>query len=223
MSLCVCLRVCLSTLSVSVSLCLSVCTCVSISDKIGLLLTFHFTGHISKNIGVISRVRHLIPQDVLMSLYYTLLYPYFSYCNITCASTYYTRLTVLETLQKRAIRIICNTSYRAHTKPLFKYLNILPFECINKLQIGIFMYKLHSNLILASFGHWFCKNSDAHDHFTRSTYKYHQQSVRTTSGQHCIRICGPLYWNSLPLELIGVPTIYQFKYRLKLFLLNASM
>src|SRR6218665_3727856 len=79
----------------------------------------------------------------------------FSYCNIAWASTYYTRLTVLETLQKRAIRIICNTSYRAHTKPLFKYLNILPFECINKLQIGIFMYKLHSNLILASFGHWF--------------------------------------------------------------------
>src|SRR6218665_2552162 len=59
---------------------------------------------------------------------------------------------VLETLQKRAIRIICNASYRTHTKPLFKYLNILPFECINKLQIGIFMYKLHSNLILASFG-----------------------------------------------------------------------
>src|SRR6218665_2944796 len=176
---------------------------------------------ISKNIGVISRVRHLIPQDVLVRLYYTLLYPYFSYCNITWASTYYTRPTVLETLQKRAIQIICNTSYRAHTKPLFKYLNILPFECINKLQIGIFMYKLHSNLILASFDHWFCKNSDVHDHLTRSTNKYHQQSVRTTSFQHCIRICGPLYWNSLPLELIGVPTIYQFKYRLKLFLLNA--
>src|SRR6218665_3368913 len=145
-------------------------------------------------------------------------YGFFCVCVL---NTYYTRLTVLETLQKRAIRIICNTSYRAHTKPLFKYLNILPFECINKLQLGIFMYKLHSNLILASFDHWFCKNSDVHDHFTRSTNKYDQQSVRTTSFQHCIRICGPLYWNSLPLELTGVPTIYQFKYRLKLFLLNA--
>jgi len=30
------------------------------------------------------------------------------------------------------------------------------------------MYKLHSNLILASFDHWFCKNSDTQDHFNQS-------------------------------------------------------
>src|ERR1043165_2518321 len=88
-----------------------------------------------------------------------------SYCNLTWASTYRTRLTTLTTLQKRAIRIICNVPYRANTKLLFLNLKILPFECINKLQVALFMYKIHSRQILANFDHWFCKNSDVHDHY----------------------------------------------------------
>ena len=176
---------------------------------------------ISKNIGIISRVKHLMPRNILVSLYYSLIYPYMSYCNVTWASTYHTRLTILTTLQKRAIRIVCNVPFRAHTKPLFRDLKILHFDCINKLQIGIFMYKLNSNLMVTSFDHWFCKNSEVHDHYTRSANKYHQESVRTTTRQHTIRIIGPLFWNSLPNELTSASTMYQFKYKLKLFLLNA--
>jgi len=38
------------------------------------------------------------------------------------------------------------------TKPLFDSLGILRFECINKLQLGVFVFKLHSNLMLSSSG-----------------------------------------------------------------------
>src|SRR5688572_30251381 len=83
---------------------------------------------ISKNIGIISRVRHLLPRYILVNLYYSLIYPYMSYCNLTWASTYRTRLTMLTTLQKRVIRIICNVPYRASTKRLFLNMKILPFK-----------------------------------------------------------------------------------------------
>ena len=161
-----------------------------------------------------------MPRDILVNLYYSLIYPYVSYCNITWASTYHTRLTILTTLQKRAVRIICNAPFRAHTQPLFSDLKILPFDYINKLQIGVFMYKLHRNLIITSFNHWFCKNSDVHGHYTRSVNRYHQRSVRTTTGLHSIRICGPSMWNSLPIDLTSITTMYQFKYKLKLFILD---
>ena len=63
---------------------------------------------ISKNIGIISRIRHLLPRHILVNLYYTLIYPYMSYCNLVWASTYRTRLTTLTTLQKRVVRIMMN-------------------------------------------------------------------------------------------------------------------
>src|ERR1043165_1332461 len=71
---------------------------------------------LAKNIGIISRIRHFLPRHSLVSLYYSLIYPYLSYCNLIWASTYCTRLTCLTSLQKRIIRIICNVPYRAHKK-----------------------------------------------------------------------------------------------------------
>jgi retron-type reverse transcriptase len=174
---------------------------------------------ISKNIGIISRIRHLLPRHILVNLYYTLIYPYLSYCNLVWASTYRTRLTILTTLQKRVVRIIMNVPYRTNTRSLFYNLKILPFEYINKLQVGLFMYKLQAHQIPASFDNWFCKNSEVHDHFTRSATNYHQRRVHTTARQHSIGICGPLLWNSLPNDLKNLPTVYQFKRKLKFHLL----
>src|SRR6218665_2459209 len=34
------------------------------------------------NLGVISRIAYLLPSNIRLNLYYSLIYPYFSYCNI---------------------------------------------------------------------------------------------------------------------------------------------
>ena len=36
----------------------------------------------SKNIGIISKIRHLLPENLTRTLYLTLVDPYISYCNI---------------------------------------------------------------------------------------------------------------------------------------------
>ena len=38
---------------------------------------------ISKGLGIIGRVRNVLPKDVLLMLYYSLVYPYLTYCCIT--------------------------------------------------------------------------------------------------------------------------------------------
>ena len=47
-------------------------------------------------------------------LYYSLIYPYFYYCNTVWASTYKTNLRRLVILQKRIIRIINKSHFNAH-------------------------------------------------------------------------------------------------------------
>ena len=44
------------------------------------------TNKISKNLGIISRIKHCLPFHVLLNLYYTLIFPYLSYCNIVWGS-----------------------------------------------------------------------------------------------------------------------------------------
>jgi hypothetical protein len=175
---------------------------------------------LAKNIGIISRIRHFLPRYSLVNLYYSLIYPYLSYCNLIWASTYRTRLTCLTLLQKRALRVVCNAPPRAHSKHLYLSLGILPFESINKLQIGLFMYKVHMHLVPESFDSWFYTNSKVHDHHTRASKKYHQHSMRTNIRKHSIRYHGPVLWNALPNELTCLPTPYQFKNRLKAHLMS---
>src|SRR3984885_14930417 len=174
---------------------------------------------LAKNIGIISRIRHFLPKKILLSLYYSLIYPYLTYCNLVWASTCYTTLGCLSILQKRIIRIICNVPYGTHTSNLFKNLGILPFKDINKFQVGVFMFKLHTNLMPIKFNQWFTKNLDIHSHHTRSSNKYHQISIHTMIRKYSIRIYGPTVWNSLPDYLTNVLTLTSFKKMLKIYLM----
>ena len=42
--------------------------------------------NISKSIGIIQRVSYNLPTSVLLSLYYTMVHPYYDYCNIIWAN-----------------------------------------------------------------------------------------------------------------------------------------
>ena len=79
-------------------------------------------------------------------LYYSLIYPYFYYCNIVWASTYETNLRHLVMLQKRIIRIINKSHFNAHTDPI-KDSGILKFNDIHLLQQGQFMYSCQNSFL----------------------------------------------------------------------------
>jgi len=54
----------------------------------------------SKTIGILSRIKHILPKYILHTLYYTMIFSYLHYCNIVWASTYPSRLEKIATLQK---------------------------------------------------------------------------------------------------------------------------
>ena len=84
---------------------------------------------ISKTIGIISKVCHLLPQNSTRTLYLTLVEPYINYCNIVWAALGPTTLLdqILK-IQKKYCRLITFSGYRSHTRELFKELRI--FGCI---------------------------------------------------------------------------------------------
>ena len=88
----------------------------------------HVCKKISKSIGIIYRARFYLLASTKLSLYYTLIYPYLTYCNTAWSSTYVSNLSRIFLLQKRIVRVLTNSNYRAHTAPLFSKLKILNIQ-----------------------------------------------------------------------------------------------
>ena len=81
---------------------------------------------ISRNIGIMNRMKDFLPEHVLILLYNSLILPYLNYCNINWGSCNKYLLDRIYKLQKRAIRILTQSSFLAHTRPLFLKCKILP-------------------------------------------------------------------------------------------------
>ena len=85
----------------------------------------YVSGKIARGIGMIIKARQYLNKQGLISLYYSFIYPYLTYCNHIWGSTYKTSFMRLTTLQNKAVRIIAHARWRTSCDPIHKYLNIM--------------------------------------------------------------------------------------------------
>ena len=106
----------------------------------------------SKSVGLLYKAKYYLPSNSLLTLYYALIYPYLTYCNLICASTYVTNLQRIYLQQKRAVQAISKADYKAQSsKLLFANLKILDVFSIYSFQVSSFMYLYHNDALPISF------------------------------------------------------------------------
>jgi len=164
-----------------------------------------------KGLGVMSHVRKLLPRNILVMLYHTLIYPYLAYCNIVWGAAKPTLLHRLLVLQKRAVRLCTGAGYRASSTPLFKLLRVLNITDINKLQTALFMFKHKHNLIPLSCISYLSHSSEIRIHNTRNKADFVLDRFKSTVRELSISIRGPRLWNSLPDYLLDTRCVGLFK------------
>ena len=164
---------------------------------------------ISKSIGIIRKISPFLNRSTLLTLYYSLIYPYLTYCNLVWANTYPTNLHKLHLLQKRFVRTATNSNFRAPSSTLFTKLKITTIFDINAIQICTFIYKaIHQNHVLPNqFQQYFRLNSSLHSHTTRQA---------ATRGQYTVKYRGILLWNEHHQLADSSPSLKIFKKRLLL-------
>ena len=86
-------------------------------------------------------------ENILKQLYYTLIYPYLTYCLLIWGKAPSCYLNKIVLLQKKAIRIITNSERLAHTEPLFKQLHLIAFPDLLTYWCLLFIYKYKNNLL----------------------------------------------------------------------------
>ena len=96
---------------------------------------------LTKTIGVLNRLRYEYPEEILLTLYNTLILPHLNYCILLWGAN----TGNIHKLQKKALRIISNSKFLAHTEPICKSLNLLKVQDIYQLAILKFYFKLINN------------------------------------------------------------------------------
>ena len=174
---------------------------------------------ISRNVGVIYRLKSCLPIKTLLMLYSSLILPYMNYALLSWGNARENVLDDLNILQKRAIRTICNESRLAKTDPLFLENKLLKLDDLYAFQLGQFMFNYNNNLLPSAFKDLFVQNRSFHNYPTRHSRDFHLPLLRTVSAQRTFFYEGPKFWNSLSDDIKYSPTLNVFKKKLKTFLL----
>jgi hypothetical protein len=157
----------------------------------------HINNKISRTLFAINKAKHLLPKMALHTLYFSLVHSQLLYGITAWGSAIHNNTnSKMFKLQKRAIRIINKTTYRAHTDPLFKTCKILKLQDIYELQSILFMQSYETNTLPASFNNMFKHNSDIHPHIqTRQSSNIYTSTPKNNFIANLPNFLIPKLWN----------------------------
>ena len=129
-----------------------------------------------------------VPIYTLRLIYNSLILSHLNYGQLIWGSNN-SRLTKL---QKKSVRIICNTKYNAHTDPLFNHLQILKLKDIFRLHCLKFYHKFLNSKLPTYFDDFLTRRANRYN--TRNT-NFMLPQTRTTGARHRARYLIPLNVN----------------------------
>ena len=138
---------------------------------------------ISRAIGIMNKLKHILPLNIKLTLYNTLILPHINY-NIMVWGNHTDKIFKQ---QKKSLRIITCSKYNCHTNPIFKDLKILKVQDILYQKILKFYFKLKNDSLPRSFNYLTLTHSyDIHDHDTRANTLLTVPLFKYSSSQQCL-------------------------------------
>ena len=169
---------------------------------------------ISRAIGIINKLKHFLPENILLSLYNSLILPHLNYGILIWG----TNLKRVKILQKRAVKVIVK-KYHSHSSPLLKKLKLLNVEDIYKLHCLKFFHRyVNENLPSPLQCLPIHKNSVVHAQNTRQSSYLHVPRKNTELGKKSLCYSLPVLVNSQPkciVEKVETHSLHGFSFYAK--------
>ena len=151
---------------------------------------------ISKNVGLIAKLRHSVPRPILLNIYKSLVHPYLTYGLAALGQACKTYLNKILILQKRALRLSYFTDWHEHAIPLLLEANVLTITL---------MYdncKAPTNML-----NLFQKTSNIHLYNTRSSTsgKFFVKRSRLEIQNNSFSRLGVKLWNKILCYITDLP------------------
>ena len=152
------------------------------------------------------RKRYASQRNIFIcSMYYTLIHSRLIYGILAWGNS--PHVNKLFKIQKRAIRVVSNSNYRAHTNPLFRTSKILKIEDLYHLHCCLFVHDFFESKLPVSFLNFFHQRESN----TRQI-KHVLTNIPRTNFSKCLsHHCIATHWNNLPLNTKLLTSRTEFK------------
>ena len=148
-------------------------------------------------------------------LYYSLIHPHLLYGNLLWGFARKVHLHKLIVLQKKAIRIICDAKYNAHTPPLYSKLLIPKLEYMYSIQLCQFIFLHMRHLLPQPINSIFRINASVYNTNTRQRLDIHQFPITCDTVFRSFIRKGPEIWASLPEHIKDAVSVKSFGSQIK--------
>ena len=168
-----------------------------------------------KGNAILSRVRHFIPEKMLMNTYNAHIQPHIDYGFALWGYAAKTHLDSILKQQKKAVRILNFVKYadrRQPSKPLFEKSKILPLDKNLSLISGKIMWKAANSVLCPSITNLFTQRVNNNT--------FHTPSKRLDVSHDSVTYAGTMSWNAIPSEIRSAPSLQNFKNKYKKHLLS---
>lgn len=174
------------------------------------------TKSIAPVVGLLFRLKKIIPVSALLKVYYSLINSRLSYLNTIWCNGYKTSFNYLNVLQHKAIKNIFNLPFRYKSADLYKNYPIRSLDFMFKFNTLIFIQKHQLNIVHSNIK--FEKSYSTI--LTRQSNKLALGNVRTNYGRFSVTFNGAKTYNKLPEELTILSNFILFKKHLKSWLIK---
>ena len=187
-------------------------------------------------------------RDLLVNLYYSLVYSHLIYGIHVWGSACSSELEKIKILQNKAVRVISKVQHfqiygetpgpLPSSSPLYKDLEILKLDDVFKFHVVKFVFQCLFQETPPTFYDWFKINNEVHHHGTTSNVEiirenyfdvgtvvptknlHTKQSSLVNYGGKSLQVTGPILWNNLPNEIKNIDRLNPFKYYCKKYLID---
>lgn len=175
--------------------------------------SFHWTSHIDNLCRKLSfacftlfKARNYFNLHTLRILYFNVFHSHLTYCIESWSYTYASYCSVVNILQKRAVRTIASAPKNAPSTEIFRNLNIMPFNMARQYKSATLVHKimnknvpLHSSVLIKPRGH------------TRQAEQLNLNLpiVHNVYGRRTVSFVGAKIWNSIPTLIKCLPNMTQ--------------
>ena len=172
----------------------------------------HISTKANQKVGVLSRLRNLIPEKAKLQLFKSSILPHLTYCSLVWHFIRSSDKRKLERIQEKGLRIVHNDHQNSYIHLLTKAK--LPSLYNRRLQdLAILMFKVKYGIspsyILDLFKHHDSGHNLRNADFVIPRFK------TVTYGKHSIRYLGPHLWKMLPISLKNITDLKQFKHKIR--------
>ena len=131
---------------------------------------------LSKSLGIISKIRHYVPQYLIKMIYYSFFQSHINYGIENWAGAHDSTLDSLRASNNKAVQLMTFSDYRTTAQPLFDNLKLLNFDQTIKLN-------------------------DDHSHRLISHTERYVPIARTQYKARFVSSRGLLFWESISKEI----------------------